>query len=686
MLDQKSVFIMKKCVEEKEIAISKLMQMMNLTKRQIFYSIEKINDFLSNASIPSIQIDGKILSLSEKTERFIIDSFINQTIYNFYIPDGREREKFIFLILLYRYNEYISVPHLLENLEVGKTTFLQDIKHLEELLSVYKIKILNNRVKGYFLSGNELDIRMFFIKNILIDFNETAGEFIYYYFLYKEKIKNFNELQNNIKNLLEKYDIKFLENRFNEFCYTFQLLLTRIEIPINIENKLHKSLDDSKEYKMSKELLLLYGITNEESTKYMCSWILSLSIGNIHEATFDKEMILDIVTRITNRFELISGIRFINKRTVIEKLYGHFRSTYYRLIFKIPIVNYYVDRINTTYTNLMKIVAEVMKPISNLIDNKIPDEEIAYLTMHFAVAIDKYEEQKINKEIGIVVCPNGIGSSAIVINELKILFPEFILLGPYDTNSVELLSKNYDYIFSTELNVRLYTLNKPVFIVNPIMTSLEKYSLLRNVLLNKNNSKLSIPKISELIHVIEKNTTINNRNILEKEVSELFVKTNNSDTISSYNNEENLSTFLKKEFIQFHIPAKDYDTAIKFTAAPLLKNNIITENYILEILKYTNRTKNWMLITDKVSLPHTKSIYGANCIGFGLGVLENEIKLDTNRKVKYVIILSTIDNTSHLKAIAQLTHFLEDKVFFNLLQNTDKPEVIYEYILKNENI
>ena len=47
MLDRKSVYIMKKCVEEKEVPLNQLIQMMGLSKRQVLYAIEKANEFLS---------------------------------------------------------------------------------------------------------------------------------------------------------------------------------------------------------------------------------------------------------------------------------------------------------------------------------------------------------------------------------------------------------------------------------------------------------------------------------------------------------------------------------------------------------------------------------------------------------------------------------------------------------------
>lgn len=195
MLDRKSVYIMKKCVEEKEVSLNQLIQMMDLSKRQVLYAIEKANEFLIDASVAPLHLEGRFLSLSTETKDYIVQCFLNQTIYHSYLLDGPERETYIFLMLLYRYESYVTVPHFLDTLEVGKTTFLQDMKHLEETLANENIAVLNNRTIGYYLAGDEWQIRALLMRNILIDFNQPTGSFLYDYFLFHENIADFDGLQ-----------------------------------------------------------------------------------------------------------------------------------------------------------------------------------------------------------------------------------------------------------------------------------------------------------------------------------------------------------------------------------------------------------------------------------------------------------------------------------------------------------
>ncbi|MCZ4370030.1 hypothetical protein O3Q50_13265 [Enterococcus lactis] len=77
------------------------------------------------------------------------------------------------------------------------------MKHLEETLANENISVLNNRTIGYYLAGDEWQIRALLMRNILIDFNQPMGSFLYDYFLFHENIADFDGLQKNVADLLK---------------------------------------------------------------------------------------------------------------------------------------------------------------------------------------------------------------------------------------------------------------------------------------------------------------------------------------------------------------------------------------------------------------------------------------------------------------------------------------------------
>ncbi len=59
------------------------------------------------------------------------------------------------------------------------------------------------------------------------------------------------------------------------------------------------------------------------------------------------------------------------------------------MLFRLPIINPMQEKIFEKYNDLYQIVKETLRPISDSFDSKLPDEEVAFLTMHFALLIKK---------------------------------------------------------------------------------------------------------------------------------------------------------------------------------------------------------------------------------------------------------------------------------------------------------
>ncbi|MFN1906230.1 PRD domain-containing protein [Clostridioides difficile] len=69
---------------------------------------------------------------------------------------------------------------------------------------------------------------------------------------------------------------------------------------------------------------------------------------------------------------------------MFKQLYSHFRPAYYRLLFKLPIYNPICEKVKEEYKLVYRIVSNAMKEFCGLFGEEIQEEELAYLTMHFA--------------------------------------------------------------------------------------------------------------------------------------------------------------------------------------------------------------------------------------------------------------------------------------------------------------
>ncbi|WP_260456693.1 BglG family transcription antiterminator [Enterococcus durans] len=680
---------MKKLIEKPINSQQNLMEQLSLSKSQIDYALEKASSILIDAGFTPLFVDNLNVEVSEKNNNYLLELFSQKKIYEYYELSFEERKKYIFMMLFFHCKEYLSLNHFIQVLNVGKTTFTRDIKKLEEDLKFHSLEIVYTRKNGYQLVGDEAKIRYFLMKMILEDSSLGDDLFLYNYFLWQESDIDVVEISKTIKELMDVFDIRLVENRFNEFCYMFIFLVPRLnrEWPEFYTKYNYQTFFRMKEYQFSVLLLKSFEITNKYASLYVCGWILGMAIGTADQTTADYSVINELVERIFHRFEMLSGIRFKDKKMAKNQLFSHFRPAYYRLFFHLPIVNYLHDKILVEFPDLFEIVKETMNPIETLFGTEIPDKELSFLTIHFASLLNDYDEYPVQQKVGLIVCPNGIGSAAIIYNELKSIFPEMILIGPVETNELSTVAENYDMIFTTVPNIRLYSQKKPIYVVNPIMSIDEKYHLIHEIQ-NSSEALYRKYKMDELLDIIDRYADIKNMEQLGKSLesylhkSEFSIVKENKRYKSFVSSELNLLDILRPEYIQLNVVARSWEEAFYVAASPLVQANIIDRRYIDTIIQTTRREGPYMVIMDKVALPHARPEDGTRKVGLGITVLKNEIKVMGKTPVRYIFTLSAVDNKKHIAAIAELVSLLDNRAFFNQLDYAKQASEVYHWLEK----
>nr|WP_240128540.1 BglG family transcription antiterminator [Enterococcus avium] len=673
-------------IEKPIIPQRNLTGQLNLSRVQVDYVITKINESLSDEGHPPVYFDGNNYHLSEASRLFFVDFFSSDHVYRYYEMDIEERKKYIYLMLFYHYEEYLSVNHFLGVLDIGKTTFINDLKKVEKELESLDIQIKYNRKKGYYLAGNESVLRYQLMKMVLEDLRSDNGSFLWDYFLFNEGTIQKEKVFRQIAAELEHYSIVLVENRLLEFSYMLIFLLPHLskEWSEFYERYNFQKFYQMKEYSFSRSLLAKFSIDNPYAILYICGWMLGMAIGDADEEAPDSSIINELVERIFDRFERLSGIRFKDKKTVKKQVYSHFRPAYYRLFFHLPIINPLSKKIIQEYPDLFQIVKETMKPIENLFGTMIPDEEISFLTIHFASLIDNNDEYQVKRKVGIIVCPNGIGSSAIIYNELKNLFPDMIFIGPIETNEIYQKKQDYDMIFTTVPNMRLYSLKKPVYTVNPIMTIDEKYNLVQEIQNGPGNLSGDY-QFEELFAIIDRFTTIKDEIGLRKELKRRLKQPriyNSEDILPSVSDKDELSLtdILSPAFIQLNLATNSWEEAFYVAATPLIEAEIVSRRYIDKIIQTTYEEGPYMVISDHVALPHARPEDGAKEVGLGITVLKEPIKILGKTPMKYIFTLAAVDSKKHLTALAELVALIDRPDFFNMLDSVSSKEAAYQWI------
>lgn len=508
--------IVKKMIESPYITKKNLMEHFSLSKRQIDYSLDKINDWLTYKKEEPIQIINNQIQMSSQTRIFLESNLLNLREYNLSV---KERILYTFLMLISE-TEFLSINHFVIALDVSKSSFVKDLKSLEIDLEKNGINLLYSRKEGYYLNGDEGQIRSYLIRQVMLAVSVENNYKLLDLFI-KEKIMfaSYVEIEEVMVELLKKYHLNFAANRLREFIYSFIFLQTRFMIAPNYT--LHKShlsiVKDSIEFQIASELIKVFNLP-ESSIGFLSMWLLGMAEIDIDQIEDDYAINIDLVEDLLMRFEFLSGISFESRELVKKQIYQHFRPAHYRLLFNIPIVNPLLARIKKEYNDLFIIVKEALKYYESKFMFIIPEDEIAFLTIHFASLIRRYQAKSNRKITAAVTCPNGVGSSMMLYSGLEELFPEFEFLPPITHMDLSLLFSKVDIIFSTIGSQQFIPPEKAFVVVNPIMNTEEQSLLKKEVYLKLGKTINNLPDMKQVMNIIKKYVDEGMIKVIEKEL------------------------------------------------------------------------------------------------------------------------------------------------------------------------
>lgn len=571
-MDKDILLLMKFLSKKSFITLADIENSLEITRRQAKYRIQKLNDLLNEEKVPPILISSsntKDIVVSDDTKK-VINSLLKDIDQNdVYYLSKKERLIYMYLMLFIN-KDHLTLNDFIDSLQVSRSTVLLDLKELTQTLEEINIHIKNDRKRGYYLVGSEMEIRRFMMKNVIYTLADEDNNKVFDIFINDFYLDDFTYSKVYISELAEKHNIRFVENRLIEFIYIFIFLNTRMQSEKYSSDEIVGLIDIDamsymKEYKFSSELLKKYN-TTENITKtdvnYIAAWILGISFGDINEDTKDCILISDLIGKMMTRFESLSGVHYKNTEEIFIQLYSHFRPAYYRLLFKLPIFNPVCDKVQEEYPELYQLVEQTMKPFNIIFGEEIPAGEIAYLTMHFSTIYSGKKGINIEKQkTALVVCSNGIGSSAILYNELASMFPELHFLSPIDSSKLSDFSEKVDIIFATNYLENIPNINIPIIHVSPVMSIAERYQVMREVYMQLGSGFLKKTNVDVVMDIISKHADIQNRDALYNELINYFSEIDNISN-KDKENELHLLDMVRENIIRLNIEAENWEEAV----------------------------------------------------------------------------------------------------------------------------
>lgn len=518
-LDDRSFSILKEVLANPVISNSQLEKKLNLSRSQLNYSFQKINDYLETNHYPVIK---RTKQGTFQISPVLVDIFfkhVEETTAG-YIPSEEERAKFILLMILNQ-SEELSLIHFTSALDVSKNTILRDLKYAQTIIASFDIEMGYSRMQGYEMKGAEWEKRKLLLQ--LLD--EVLR--IYECEWYLQKILSLTQAEvERMGYLLEKVEtglqVTFSDERFKLLQYFLVILFRRIKQGKYINDYYYidyGSLSDTKEYQAAEILIREISPVPEEEHLFITLQLLTADVlSGSFIANDELPQLRQAIQKTLTIFERKAKLQLKDKESLLHQLMLHMKPAYYRIKYELTVNDLNVEKVRKEFHKIHSILMDSLNPLENFLTCPIPENEIAFITILIDGHLLNSGDTIQIKKKAVVVCQKGVSVMNHIQNSLQDLFPEFYFYNGRSVREFHESQMNIDIVFS---QVPLQTPHQ-LFIVHSLMTEYEKIQLRQRVMKEVFGYHTNTIHIEQLISIIDKYTVIQDQNGLEKDLKEYF--------------------------------------------------------------------------------------------------------------------------------------------------------------------
>ncbi|GAE93065.1 sorbitol operon transcription regulator [Gracilibacillus boraciitolerans JCM 21714] len=594
MLEDKEIQIIELTQKREYSSLNFLAESLGVGTRTIRNYIKKLNgDLEGTACIENKRGKGFWLSIQNQSN---FENLMEKVNFKKNIVDSPKRRIAFVIDKLINSEEKYTLDELAFQMNIGRTTLVNELKKASVSLEAYNLKIYGKPNTGMNLSGDELDIRFFIMDNVFdvlyrsypLD-HDIAEEIIKSMIKYDFESTTQKRLMEFVivmlDRLLNNRPLEKIPNNFDQLRYTFDYKIG-LEIATIIEKRLPVTIPEI-------EILFLTipiaGRRTPANNRTMADISIPDEIKELQE-------------------QIVENIGF--NKNVIKENHSFFTDLQYhltfmlnRLMFGLRIENPMLADLKEKYPvafRMAKIAGEV---IENKYDLKVSDDEIGYIAFYFEVFISQGENKVKHLRNAAIICGTGRGTAKLVANQLgRILNQNTELILFSETEVTEDVLNEFDIIFSTiKLPCETTT---PVIIINEIF---DEHRISRKV-----------EEIAYLQTFMSKADSSTNNSILNHLISEdcFFIL----DSETGY--DDNLSTIVDK----------------------LINIGQVDTRFLKRLRE---RDKKGSMVFDRyIALPHTFN-HKSEQIKLALGIFPKEVVKD-GKEVKLIFLLGVPEQQSEV--------------------------------------
>ena len=663
-------FLMLLLENENPQSIQLIQDQLDISRRTVYYIVNKINDVFYDLRMEPINNkrgQGYYLTSNQKK---VVDSILHSdgTLQNL-SPD--ERVHYLICWMMYP-KANIHIENIMELFDISRNSVFNDLKDLKSEIEKYDVSLYFDIKNGYMINGQVFSKRallLYYLKILLKKIHYKSIEFL-----------DVSEVE-TFYSRLQQISLK-MHNEYDD--YNLLAIACLLNIVHYVDEKFDFSILELRDLEKTEELHMIdkyFQDLNVHERLYLTIHLLGSKAGSVIRLDDSQRdiQLFELALHLVDLFERQTSCDISEKNELVNSLYMHFKLSMYYYQLSIQISNTLLEDVKENHGNLYQMIKNLCESMDDEFPFILTDSEISYITMHFGGHLKQVQGKFYALIRVLIVCPSGISTSTLLKREVEDLYANVTVIAATAAENIAQYKENIDFIVSTiDLDTDI-----PWIKVNAILTKDDKSKIASMMSLNMQTYKLNKDNFSGLFSIIQKYVDPTQMKNLKKDVYDYFREGN---LIVDVVEEKQLR--LKDIMYRDHLIRIDkdimWDEAIRLASVPLLKTNIITENYINEMIGLVRDYGPYIVIKNRIAIAHAKTEAGANALGTALLINKKNIQFEDDLNIHYLFVISSSNPKEHLQILKDISMLASDDIDLNALLDKNVDEIM-EFIKKMVN-
>lgn len=632
--------------KEKAVSAAELARLTNVSKRTVYYSLNNLRHLFKQMGADDFEARADGFCLTE-SQRLAAQSRLAKENTQL---TKKDRISYIICAAICAVRP-LRLKTLQEKFGLSRNIIFSDLSDVKKELASFQLELLNSRQAGYYVQGDLLLMRTVFQLHISRLISNAPREQLDFF-----NADDVADYMQKMCRLSDKLALGLTEESLLEIVYLLLMIHSK-------PRSGSMSIIDAELIQKTRELHMVnevFADLQEHERIYLAICMMNFSNGSTYADMWTEEIELwECTKRLIDTFEILACVSFENKQDLLHAIYMHMKLSCYNYRNMVPHINPLREDIQQNYSELYCMTKSCCERMMQDFPYPVDADEIAYLTLHFGVAMHKASRQAEVAHV-LITCPSITTSAQLLRAEIQTKFNNIIVEDVVRAGEINDYPANQkiDFVISTVA----FDCRYPLIRVNPILTNEDKANIAILMTLLDIQSNPDSMQMGMLLRIVRQNVDDSTYLRIREELNRcLNTEGSLVNVPKSTPTLSGLHGLLCISGIRIaNHPTDAWQDEIRITADLLCKHGCIQQSYVDKMIALGQEHGPYFVISDDIAIAHARPQDGAASLGLGLSIYPKGLDIMDRKGIRFLFVLASPDQKKHLHVLEHIMSLSRD--------------------------